>query len=232
MMQAADRAPLIQLFKETADAKKREERRIDADIMLADERELSQRREEAKHEAMQEAMMQAAERIADFREQLDKYDTATVQALMENERLIEEARKRQDELLAKAYTLPDGRKAFKTDDGLHVVDQNGREILDVEPYSVPDSTTKFKDFQSVLDRSEELQKQRDALLTFQGKLDHTRDQADHDGIAADLDALDADLKASMPDAVRSQLGNDDAKPETTQRIAPAPIQFNAGPALN
>ncbi len=232
MMLASEQTSLMQLFKETAEAKKREERRIDADIIVAEERELSQRREEAKREAMQDAIVQAAERIADFRDQLDRYDTATVQALMENERLIEEARKRQDDLLAKTYTLPDGRKAFKTEDGMHVVDQGGQEIEGVDPHSLPDTGTRWEDYQSAHDRGEELQKQRDELLKFQDKLDHTRDQVDHDGAAADLDALDADLKAAMPDAVRNQLGNDDSKPEAVHRIAPAPIQFNAGLALN
>lgn len=207
MMQAADLVPLVQLFKETADAKRREDRWIDEQIVLADERQLLERRDREKREAVYAALEQASkEQIAAFREQLDRYDTATVQALMENERRLDEARKRQDELLERAYKLPDGRKAFKSEDGLHVLDQNGREVGDVDPQSIPDSHPKWEAFKSATDQKAALAQQREELLKFQQKVDQARDKFDHDGTTADLDALSADLKSAMPDAVKHELG--------------------------
>lgn len=209
MMQLADQASLVQLFKETAAAKRREERWLDDQMVLADERERREQRDQEKREALHRLIERATEeQVAAFHAQLDRYDTATVQALMENERQLEEAHKREAELLDKAYQLPDGRKVFKTKDGNRVVDQRGREVEGIDPDSIPAGRTSWEDYASADDGAKKLQQQRDELLTFQQHLDQARDKLDHDGTATDLDALDADLKDAMPDAVKRQLGEE------------------------
>lgn len=71
---------------------------------------------------------------------LSDYRTATVESLMENERQLVEVRRRLDDMLSKAYVLPDGRRVFKTEDGLRVFDEHGVELGtdDINPDEIED----------------------------------------------------------------------------------------------
>lgn len=222
MMQNFDKASLLQLFRENAASKRREERWLDDQMALADERQWQEHRDKKERETFQDAMDRVTEeQVADFRRRLDDYDTATVRALMENERQLQEARDRKKELLERAYQLSDGRKVFKTEDGMHVFDQNGQEVGGVDPHSMSDSSTKWEDYKSANDKQRELEHQRDELLKFQQKVDQARDKLDRDGTATDLDALEADLKGTVPEAVRRELG-DQGQAQDAERKPAAP----------
>ncbi len=62
------------------------------------------------------------------RYELDQYDAAIVDALIDNEHALEEAGKHRDKLEANAFELPDGRKVFKTEDGQRVFNANGAQV--------------------------------------------------------------------------------------------------------
>lgn len=85
------------------------------------------RGDEAELSSFADAIVSASE-IAEFEVDLDRYDTATVAALQENEVQLAQVRERMDALLGQAYVLPDGRRVFKTEDGLRVFDESGKEL--------------------------------------------------------------------------------------------------------
>ena len=65
-------------------------------------------------DAAQSLMLASAESIADFKLTLDTYDTATVSALMENQRQRELVQEQIDEMLGEAHVLPDVSSNPKT----------------------------------------------------------------------------------------------------------------------
>ena len=61
----------------------------------------------------------AKHRIEAFSIKLDTYETATVEALIANEKAMELVQARLDDLLDRAHVVEDGRRVFKTRDGEH-----------------------------------------------------------------------------------------------------------------
>lgn len=154
-------------------------------------------------------VLAAAEDIAEFRLQLDAYDATTVEALMENREALEAARKRIDLMLAKAYVLPDGRRVFKTEDGLRVFDEHGQELSPetIDPAEIDDSKPKWEAFKAEIDAEKRLIEERQDLLAYQEKLDAARKRLDNGEITQqELDRIKDELVADMPDAVREKLG--------------------------
>jgi hypothetical protein len=88
--------------------------------------EKDQRDREAGHDVLLDTVVIATKtEIASFNMKLDAYDTATVEALMENKEAHAEVREKVRIMLDKAYVLPDGHKVFKTEDGTRVTAQRG-----------------------------------------------------------------------------------------------------------
>jgi hypothetical protein len=143
---------------------------------------------------------------AEFRVELDLYDTATVTALQENEIELAAVRKRMNTLLGRAYVLPDGRRVFKTQDGLRVFDEHGFEIdaAVLDPDVVEDSRPRWEEYKPEFERSKELIAKQTELLEYQTKLDEARERLDSDEMTRqEFDDLREDLKTDMPDAVRA-----------------------------
>ena len=144
------------------------------------------------------------ERIVEFEATLTEYDTAVVQALFENERLQDLIQAQIQVLLDQAYTLPDGRRVFRTEDGTAVIDEFGEELSPdiVHPDEIPDAAPTWESFQTLKDQSAALAQERQDILEYQSKLDDAREQiAEGDISLEDLEALEADLADSMPPAV-------------------------------
>ena len=82
----------------------------------------------------------SSEELAAYRVELSMYDTATVEALMDNQEKLDEVRDRIDVMLTEAYVLADGRRVFRTKDGLHVLDEQGQELSKdiIDPDSIAD----------------------------------------------------------------------------------------------
>lgn len=198
-------APLSMMrleFAKRAEAKRDDERRNLATQKKKDEDRADERRE--KQDSHDAAMAMATEiEIAEFEVTLDRYDTATVEALLENEEQMAVVREQLSDLLAKAYTLPDGRKVFESEDGVRVFDQNGVEVRDVDPNDIEDWRPKWEVFHAEQEDLSGLQLERTELIKFQTELDDARNRVDEGGLTEkELKDLEDQLKRDAPQSVR------------------------------
>jgi hypothetical protein len=169
--------------------------------------------EKAEAEAGAEAaldvlIMATANELAAFDVTVNHYETATYEALIENERLLDLVRREQEQMLEKAYTLPDGRKVFESEDGLRVFDTEGNELdaSVITPEEIEDWRPKYEAFQADRDELAALEAQRAEIIAYQERLALAREQVEDGDISqADLAELERDLAAEMPDAVRNEL---------------------------
>lgn len=153
--------------------------------------------------------------LAEFTAELDAYDTATVEALTANQEAIEATRQDIQQMLARAEVLPDGRRVFKTNDGLRVFDEFGHEITDdlVDPEQIDDAKPKWEAFQSLNSDFDALSEQRQQLLDYQQKLDDARDRVRAGNVTEnELADMRKDLTADMPASVQTLLP-DELKPD-------------------
>lgn len=149
--------------------------------------------------------------IEAFHEKLDKYDEATVRALMENEKALEIVQAKMDELLSRAHRLEDGRRVFKTEDGQRVFDEFGAELDRdiIDPNTIDDNAPTWESYQPLLLEKERLGAEREALAIYQGKLDDARERSSQEGFTVEeLESLEAELEADMPPSVAQFLPAD------------------------
>ncbi|MVA97967.1 hypothetical protein GN330_12000 [Nitratireductor sp. CAU 1489] len=176
------------------------------------EKERRERKEQMEGEAaefMDFAMaMITIDEANEFRIELDTYDAATIAALQENERQLIHTREEMDRLLAKAHVLPDGRRVFKTDDGLRVFDEHGEELFGdvIAPGEIDDRRPRWEKFETQWQRLESLEHERTDILDYQQKLDDARERLDEGNLTrGEYEQLREGLKADMPGAVRAQI---------------------------
>lgn len=172
------------------------------------EARMQQKRREKEEEAMIASFLAPPERIVEFRAKLDRYDTATVNALIENSDALDRVRERLGVMLKQAHTLPDGRRVFKTIDGRQVFDEHGHELSPevIDPARIDEKKPKWETFSAANDELAQLNRERQQLLDYQSRLDKSRERIDRKEITnGDLDRLERDLQSSMPDAVRQKL---------------------------
>lgn len=153
------------------------------------------------------AVITTAEAVQ-FRADLDLLDTATVSALHDNLERQALSRERLDEMLAKAYVLPDGRRVFKSEDGMRVFDEHGNEIGPeiIDPDMINDSLPKWEPFNAETKVLEALKREQAEILQYQAKLDAARERLDSGKMTREEhDHFREELKAEMPDAVRQQI---------------------------
>lgn len=211
MMELGEELLLIEIFRQKATAKWREDRAIQAmDRALDEKRDERRRDEEDQKFAAEIEAIATQERIAAFREKLDRYDTALVDALTENETRLGDVRKQREAMEAAAYRLPDGRCVFKTEDGRQVVDQNGAVLSPnvVSAESIPDGKPRWEAFRASGETEAHLTAEREDLHRFQKRVDEARDRVDGGNLTAKkLEDLGADLDRAMPEAVRRRIGD-------------------------
>jgi hypothetical protein len=194
----------------------------------AAERERRERKEEIEDDAAElsdfaMAMVSMAE-MNDFKIELDRYDTATVAALQENEHQLTIARERLDLIFAKAHVLPDGRRVFKTEDGLRVFDERGQELTaaEIDPHEIADERPRWETAKQAIDRLEALTEERAAILDYQEKLDEARERLDSGEMSRkEFDELRETLKTEMPEAVGVQMPGIEHGPEVSAQAEPA-----------
>lgn len=149
-----------------------------------------------------------ANELEAFRTELNTYDVATIEALQANGAKLEHVEERLERFLQQAHVLPDGRRVFKTEDGLRVFDEFGAEqdVLEIDPIDIADELPRWETVEPVLLERDALLRERSELLDYQERLDQARDALDAGDITVDdFDALKEDLKSAMPDAVRSHI---------------------------
>lgn len=145
---------------------------------------------------------------AELETQIALHDQAIIQALTANEERLAAADRRVAKLLGEAHVLPDGRRVFKTEDGLRVFDEFGQEVgaADVDPASIEDVRPRWETYSADQKVRDGLIEERQELLEYQGKLDEMQDKlANGEMSQTDLDRLDRLMADDAPDAVRRHL---------------------------
>lgn len=153
--------------------------------------------------------MASADDIAALGEDITRYKVATTDALMENERVLLQARKRLQKMLDRAYVLPDGRRVFKSEDGVHVYDEFGNEVSpkEVDPNEIADHLPKAEEYKAGVEAVEQAEAEREALLAYDAKLDEAQERLDAGELTqAEFDQIAKDLLAEMPESVRAKVG--------------------------
>lgn len=164
------------------------------------------------------AIMATADDIEQLRVTLDRLDAANVEALMQNRIALDESRERIETMLGQAYTLPDGRRVFKTKDGLRVFDEHGVELDrdDIDPDLIEDWRPDYESFADERETERALLEERAELEKFQEQLDAARDRLEDDDLTKqDIADIEADLEANAPLAVQRLLPDYDEKAAIT-----------------
>lgn len=194
--------------------------------------EEKERREERELEEVVQFVALASEtQIAAFTVKLDRYDAATVEALMQNEQELRDVREHIEKMLGQAHQLPDGRRVFKTLDGKRVFDENGNEVSSdmIRPEQIEDGRKRFEPYWQERQHEKMLVQERDDLHEFQRKLDEARDAKDEPSLTKkDLDALEKEIDQAAPDRVRELAGE---KPRTNADL-PSPRAEAADTSLD
>lgn len=157
-----------------------------------------------------------------FQSEIDTYQLATVEALEENRKAIELVRERLERFMEQAHRLDDGRRVFKTEDGLRVFDEFGVELPAdiIAPDEIPDHLPRWEVVKDALDELERLEAEQTELLDFQADLDEAQDLLDGGAMTQEqFDKLRERLASDAPDTVTSRV--DGMKP-TSEASASSP----------
>lgn len=192
---------------------------------------------DGEHDALMDlvtAVLASDTAIASFTVKIDSYDTATVEALMENEQQLERVQEQLRGMLDKAYVLPDGRRVFKTEDGMRVFDEHGTEVKDFDPEEIEDWRPRWEVLQELRQSQQDLVEERDQLHEYQNLVDDTRERIGEDDLTKDeLDELEKRLEDNAPDAVKRKLPKDnDAELERDKDSEPQPASFRPAAKLD
>jgi hypothetical protein len=155
------------------------------------------------------AVIMAGDRdIASLQADIDGYQAQTIEVLHANELDLLEARRKVEEMLEKAYVLPDGRRVFKTEDGLQVFDENGNQIPadQLDPDELNDLLPKWESYSEKLEELERLEAEREALVAYQAKLDEAEKRLEAGDLTqGEFDQIKDGLLMEMPQAVRARV---------------------------
>jgi hypothetical protein len=213
----------VETFARSAAMREQQSRRLH-------ERQREQQKAEAKAEATDDALLDAAvavvmaadSDIESLQSDIGIYQTATVEALQANENELIEARRKVQEMLDKAYVHPDGRRVFKTEDGLRVFDEDGNEIRadQISPDEIDDMYTKWEAYQRETENLERVESEREALINYQTKLDEAQERLEKGDLTqAEFDKLQDDLLNEMPETVRARAPGFMQEQEATKQAA-------------
>lgn len=202
-----------QEFAKRAEWRREEERRIANQIREGEKDKKREREHEQEDQVLMDwalAELASEADIAAFTVKIDRHDTATVEALMENEKALERVREELRIMLDKAYVLPDGRRVFKTEDGTRIFDEHGQEVTDFDPHLIEERRPRWEKFDSANKENKALMEERRQLIEYQERLDTIREDADKDDLTkGELEDLEKRLEEGMPEAVKRQLNRDE-----------------------
>lgn len=148
----------------------------------------------------------AAKDIAAFDTKLTHYEALTTAEIMRLQEQFDDLIMQRDEMLERAYILPDGRRVFKTEDGLRVFDEDGNEVDHdlVDPDLIESSRPTWEKFSGVVNMIAKTEQQLQELHEFQSKLDDIRERFDQGEITAEeLKTLEKELERSVPLSLRA-----------------------------
>ncbi|WP_300029274.1 hypothetical protein [uncultured Roseobacter sp.] len=149
-----------------------------------------------------------AVRLKELNDRVSLHHSLTIEALLENQERLDAVQLRIDRLLSDAYVLPDGRRVFKSEDGVRVEDEFGAIVpaSELDPNSIEDYRPSLEVWEATWEEKQALNKERDDLIEYQTKLDQAQTLIDQGGLSDDDFAeLDDLMTSNVPDAVRSRL---------------------------
>lgn len=206
---------LIEIFAEKAAIQRHKERVMAEVVPFHEEQERREKqndhhkrekREAEEREHFEQLVLATPAQIEAFSDRLDAYDAATVQALMDNGRALDEVRHQREMMEASAYQLSDGQPVFKSEDGVHVFDRRGDALSreTVDPNVIPDAAPHWESFKIAADTEHKLLVDRQHLHEFQQRLDDDRETLSKGNVTADaLSRMDEALRRDQPEAVKA-----------------------------
>jgi len=171
------------------------------------------------------AVLATEAQIFEFRVKLEDYRTVTVEFLLENERQLAEVQKRLDDMLSKAYVLPDGRRVFKTEDGLRVFDEHGIELYadDIDPDLIEDWRPAADSYLPDLNAKHRLVDDRERKLELLDRIDAAEARIEAGDLTVeDIADIERELEAFAPIDVRNRIAGIDV-----DDVAPVRRDFGA-----
>lgn len=144
-------------------------------------------------------------------ERLGTHQEALIEALQENREALDASDARLEMMLGQAYVLEDGRRVFKTEDGLRVFDEHGRQVGDseIDPDRIDDWRPRAETYLQERDQNISLRQTQEQLHDYQSRLDSAQSRLDEGNLSrAEYDELN-DLMMHAPSAVRAKLPSAD-----------------------
>jgi hypothetical protein len=215
---------------------RRDQKRFFKEAEKKHEGDRAERIEDDVSDLMTSAVVLASEKdITLYYAEGDLYRTATTEALMDNERQLTEVQKRLDDMLTRAYVLPDGRRVFKSRDGQHVYDEHGLELgrNEIDPDLIEDWRPVSDDYLVDRDAKLELLSQRQELLTYEERMRMADERVEAGNLTkAELDDLSELRRTTAPKEVLARMpGHKLQPPETETILRPLPRQRMPGHKL-
>ncbi len=179
------------------------------EAQVEERRELDQKLNETTMDNFVDVLVLAtAEQIAEFSAELDRYDAATVEAIMENQQKLEKIQAELRDKLARAYVLPDGRRVFKSADGMRAYDEFGEELKPeaIDPDTIENWRPRYEEYLGDRRTEKSLIQERSELEAFDKCIQEARERKDEaDLTAKELEEVRKDLADNMPAAVKRRL---------------------------
>ena len=142
-----------------------------------------------------------------FQQEIDIWQQATVETIMDYDVAIERAEEVREQILLQAHRLEDGRRVFKTEDGQRVFDEDGNEIGSdlISPDDIDDRRPTWEQFLDVDDALKQLRQHRQEALDFQARLDEAKERLDSGEMTQkEFEELRQNLFDSAPCAIRQR----------------------------
>lgn len=148
-----------------------------------------------------------AKDIAAFDTKLTHYEALTTAEIMRLQGQLDSLMQQRNDMLEKAFVLPDGRRVFRTADGTQVFDEHGVEVGSdiINPSDIGGGRPTWEAYSSNEQKIESAEKQLTEMQEFQTKLDDIRERFDQGEITAEqLKTLETELERSVPLSLRAR----------------------------
>lgn len=143
-----------------------------------------------------------------FQTRIDELDRASLEALREAERRVEQAQKHLDEIQNAATVDDRGRRVYRTQDGTRGYYEDETQVPDAEFAKIKwrPNDPKWEQFRAQGQETSEAVEQRDEIRDYRERLVQTRNRLDRgEELNADEIAALQDGNESMPTAVAARL---------------------------
>ncbi len=163
--------------------------------------------EQSDFDDLAQVLMATDDAIAQFRNKLDEYQETVMQRILDLQNKRDQLLTERSALLAGAHVLPDGRRVFRSEDGLTVFDENRNTVSPdlITPSEISDEDTSRKEFLANADKFDAIDKELDEAVTVLEHIDDMQDRLDEGKItASQLDDLKTRLDGLMTESFKQK----------------------------